>query len=177
MMRKANELFGKTIVAQASGERLTTVRDVILDRDARKVAALLVDGGGWFSSAKVVMWSNVISAGDVIIVQGADSITTVEQDSDLADLLSHPQRMTGTTLISAGGERIGTVGDLFINERGEVVGYEVKQGFISDLGGRKFLPADTVQTIGQDAIIAKDTVLTPLKEATRDGTRPDAANE
>ncbi len=176
-MRKANELFGKTIVAQASGERLATVRDVVLDRDARKVAALLVDGGGWFSSAKVVLWSNVISAGDVIIVPGADAITTVEQNSYLADLLRHPQRMTGTTLISTGGERIGTVGDLFINERGEVVGYEVKQGFMSDLAGRKFLPADTVETIGQDAIIAKDAVLTPLKEATRDGTGPGGSGE
>ncbi len=167
-MRKANELFGKTIVAQASGERLATVRDVILDRDAHKIAALLVDSGGWFSSAKVIPWSNVVSAGDVVIVDSPGSITTVEQDSELANLLQHPQRMTGTTLITEGGERIGTVGDLFINERGEVVGYEVKQGFISDLGGRKFLPAETVQTIGDDAIITKDAHLSSIKDATQE---------
>lgn len=177
MMRKTNELFGKVIVAQASGERLATVRDVILDRDGRKVVALLIDSGGWFSRAKVVLWKEVISAGDVIIVHGSDSITAVEQNSELTDLLHHTPRMTGTTLITEGGQQIGTVGDLFINERGEVVGYEVKQGFISDLGGRKFLPVDTVQAIGEDAIIAKDAPLSSVAEATREGSGPGARSE
>lgn len=167
-MRKANELFGKTIVAQSGGDRLATVRDVILDADARNVAALLVDSGGWFGKAKVVLWKDLISAGDVVIIPSADSITTVEQSSEVAALLDRPTRLTGTTLISENGERIGTVGDLFINDSGEVVGYEVKGGFISNLGGRKFLPVDDIQAIGKDAIIASDGAITSVKQAALD---------
>jgi uncharacterized protein YrrD len=164
-MRKANSLIGKELVNQATGEKLATVQDIILDNDAHQVVALLVDSGGWFRDARVVHWNAVVSIGDVVVVRGNTPIVVASSDPQLAFLIETKTPMTGTTIISDGGERIGTVGDLFINDAGAVVGYEISQGFISDLAGRKFLSAENIQAVGKDAIIAHPSDLMSVKEA------------
>lgn len=121
---------------------------------SRNVSALVVDSGGWFRDARVVPWSAIVSIGDVIIVQGDKPVMVASQSPALKQDLQHDARITGAPIVTDTGERIGTVGDLFINDRGNVVGYEVKQGFVSDLTGRKFLLADQVQSVGKDAVIA-----------------------
>jgi uncharacterized protein YrrD len=166
-MRKTKELIGKHIVNQATGEQLATVQDVILDNDARHVVAVLTDSGGWFRDAKVVLWNTVASVGDVIVVRGGTTEIMAGTDPELAYLLEAKTPMTGTTIISDGGERIGTVGDLFTDDAGNVVGYEVRQGLINDLSGRKFLPVDNVHAVGKDAIIADPADLRSVKQAQR----------
>jgi uncharacterized protein YrrD len=164
-MRKAKELVGKPIVNQATGEHLATVRDLIFDTDARHVAALLVDSGGWFRDARVILWESIASIGDIIMVRGEAPVVTASSTPKLSDELKQDIRISGMPIMSESGERIGTVGDLFINDAGEVVGYGINQGFINDLAGRKFLFVDHVQTIGRDAIIADGADLTSVKQA------------
>ena len=166
-MRKTKELIGKHIVNQATGEQLATVQDVILDNDARHVVAVLTDSGGWFRDAKVVLWNTVTSIGDVIVVRGGTTETVASTNPELAYLLEAKTPMTGTTIISDGGERIGTVGDLFMDDAGNVVGYEVRQGLINDLSGRKFLPVASIEAVGKDAIIANPADLQSVKQAQR----------
>lgn len=167
-MRKANELIGKSIVHQTTGENLATVRDLVFEPNARQVAALLVDSGGLFRDARVISWGAIASIGDVVMVTGDVPIQRAKDTPQVSDELRDDMQLTGTAIMTEQGERIGTVGDLFINDAGEVVGYEVRQGFISDLAGRKFLDVDHVKTVGRDAIIADAADLTSVKEAQRD---------
>lgn len=164
-MRKTKDLIGKGIVNQATGEQIATVTDIVLDNDARHVVALLTDSGGWFRDAKVVVWNTVNSIGDVIVVRGGTTEIIASSNPELAYLLEVKTPMTGTTIISHNGERIGTVGDLFIDDAGNVVGYEVRQGLINDLSGRKFLPVENVAAVGKDAIIATSAELPSVKQA------------
>ena len=164
-MRKAKELVGKPIVHQATGEQLATVRDLVFDADARNVAALLADSGGWFRDARVVCWDSIASIGDAIMVTGDAPVVAASSAPQLSDELKQDVRITGMPIMSDSGERIGTVGDLYIDDAGVVVGYEIKQGLINDLTGRKFLFADHVQTVGRDAIIADASDLTSVKQA------------
>jgi uncharacterized protein YrrD len=172
-MRKAKELVGKAIIHLSTGAKLATVHDLLFDNEARRIVALLT-GGGWWSNPQFVRWSSVVSFSDVVVVQGEAPLAVVADDPEVAELLKRGSPMTGTTIISDGGERIGTVGELFVDDRGNVVGYEVSQGFISDLSGRKFLPVEQIQTVGKDAVIATASELPSLREATR---APDVASE
>ena len=176
-MRKAQDLVGRDVISQTTGERLAMVRDVLFDNEAHQVVALLVDTGGWFSEAKVIQWQAVVSAGDVIVVSGATPVGLIKNDPVISELLQVERPMIGNTLISSGGEEIGSVGALFIDDAGRVVGYEVKQGFISDLGGRKFLPVGDVHAVGKDAIIADAAHLVALKDMERDDRAAQQATE
>lgn len=166
-MQKAKELIGKGVVHQATGERLATVYDLVFTPDTRNVSALVVDSGGWFRDARVIPWSAIASIGDVVMVQGDKPIIVASESAALQQDLQNNARITGTPIVTDTGERIGTIGDLFINERGNVIGYSVKQGFVSDLSGRKFLPVDQVQSVGKDAVIAGPAELQSLKQAVK----------
>ena len=161
-MLKAKDLIGKALIHQATGQQIATVHDVLLDNAGTAILAVLV-GGGWLSATRVVPWESVVKFSDVLLVDGADPIIDARSDPQIAAELKQSHPLTGTTLLSESGEQIATVGDLLINERGQVVGYQVRQGFINDLAGRKFLPIAYVQAIGKDAVIAKDTDLVSMK--------------
>jgi uncharacterized protein YrrD len=163
-MRKAKELIGKAIVHQTTGEHLATVRDLLFDNSGHHTAALLVDSGGWFRDARVIAWDRISTISDVIMVQGDNVIVRASEAPELAEQMKGDVRLTGLPVMSDGGERIGTVGDLFIDDAGTVVGYEVKQGFLS---GNRFLFADRVQTVGRDALIADPEGLSRVKDAQR----------
>lgn len=167
-MRKAKDLIGKSIVNQATGEQVASVRDILFDSSARHVAALVVDNGGWFRDARVVCWDSVASIGDVVMARGPSPVVIASEAPELKDELQGDVRVSGLPIMNEGGERIGTVGDLFIDDAGNVVGYEVSQGFVSDLTGRKFLYAADVQTIGRDAVIAHAAELKSVKRALED---------
>ena len=166
-MRKANELIGKTIVQQGSGDRIATVYDVVVDDEVRRVVALLIQTGGWLRDARVVPWTRITGIGDVILVGGDAPVIVKASDTEIADQVKQNVRISGTAIVTDGGERIGTVGDLFIDDDGRVLGYEVKQGLLS-LAGRKFLPVGEVQAIGQDAVIATTDRLPSVKEAQKE---------
>src|SRR5690242_11330428 len=103
-MQKINEIFGKEVINQTSGEKIATVHDVVLDRDLRQIVALLVRGGGLFSDTRVVRWNAVVSMGDVVVVR-AEPLPTLKEDAEVADLSEHANRITGTSVISDKGEQ------------------------------------------------------------------------
>lgn len=164
-MQKVNQLYGKDIIHQSTGNRIATVRDVVLDADSRHVVALLADEQNLLNTSYVLRWSAVAVVGDVIIINSVLPLVAVSEDQEVADLIGQTNRITGTTIISDGGQQIGTIGDLFIDDQGTIVGYEVKQGFFTDLRGRKFLPVNNVHTVGKDALIATEAELGTVKEA------------
>ncbi len=152
-MHTVNSLFGKPVIAQATGERIATIQDVVLDQPPTRVVALLIDVGGWLKSARVIRWEQVISLGDVLLVGSEPPYAMIGDDPELATLIKQAHQITGTTIITVDGTQIGTVADLSIDDRGQIIGYQIKQGFFQDLRGRTLLPVDQIQSIGNDAII------------------------
>ncbi len=155
-MYTVNSLFGKSVIAQDTGERIATIHDVVLDQPPTRVLAVVIDTGGWMKSARVIRWEQVVSLGDVLLVRGEPPYTKISDDPDLAALAKEAHQITGTTIMTVDGNQIGTVADLSIGTDGRITGYEVKQGFFQDLRGRSLLPAAQVHSVGADALIVDD---------------------
>jgi uncharacterized protein YrrD len=162
-MQRVNELFGKEVVSQTSGEKQGTVRDIVFDEDATNIVALLV--GGFIGRDRALRWTSVASVGDVVVLGGEGTLNKLGEDPEVADLHKKRQNITGTEIVTQEGEKIGEVRDLFVNERGQVGGYEVSRGLVSDMRGRKFLPIRNIRTIGKDTIIVSNPDLLPVEEA------------
>lgn len=162
-IQRVNELFGKDVVSQTSGEKQGTVQDIVLNEDASNIVALLV--GGFVGRGRAVRWTSVASVGDVVVLGGEETLHKLGEDSEVANLHKKKHRITGTDIVTQEGEKIGEVRDLFINERGQVGGYEVSRGMVSDMRGREFLPMENVRAIGKDTIIVSDPDLVPVEEA------------
>jgi sporulation protein YlmC with PRC-barrel domain len=164
-MQKINDLFGKRVVDLTTGDPVATVGDVVLSADGHRIVALIA-GGGAFSSGDehVIRWDCVRSIGEYVIVESATPFATVGDDAEVAELRKQAHKITGKTVISTTGEQIGTVGDMIFNDRGDVVGYTIRQGGGLLGGANGMLPAQQVQAVGKDAIIVATAELMPLTD-------------
>ena len=153
-MNKVNELYGKKVINQSNGEGVAAVRDVVLSPDAQRIVALVVGGGTFSSDEQVIRWDKIVSIGEYVIVQSVEPFSATGEDMEVADLRDQAHRITGKTVISNDGERMGTVGDMFFDERGTIAGYEIKQGGVFGNSANPILPARYVHSVGKDAVIA-----------------------
>ncbi len=154
-MKKARSLIGLNVVAQAGGEALGTVRDLIFDSNSSELLAAVLSEKDLFGlvQAQVVPWREVVSVGrDAIIVQSAASKIKAGSDERLSEVVQRETTLGGTRIMTTDGQSLGTLGDVFVDETtGRVTGYEISGGFISDtLRGKRFLPAVENVQVGKD---------------------------
>ncbi len=160
-MQKINDLFGKRVINQATGDSIATVRDVVLSSDARSIIALVIDGGR-SAPNQVVRWNAVVSIGEFVIVDGTRPFMVIDEDTEVTELRQSSEQITGKTIISATGEKVGVVGDILFDPRGQLVGYTLKQGMFNNSQEAQILPAEYIRAIGKDAIIAESADLRSL---------------
>ena len=69
--------------------------------------------------------------------------------------LSHQRSLEGSMLLSKGGDTLGLLKDVyFMEEMGTIVGYEITDGFFSEMKeGKQVIQSEKPPAIGKDAII------------------------
>ncbi|MDP9314227.1 MAG: PRC-barrel domain-containing protein [Chloroflexota bacterium] len=152
-MRKGSDLVGKPIVAFDTGEEFERVQDLLFDQHSNQLLGFLVDEGGWFSSARVLPLENVQTIGpDAIIVPSKTAIANATQVPAINRVLERNNVLKGTKIMTTDGRDLGTMADLYFDERtGAVEGYEVSGGIFADAyTGRSFVPAPQTLKIGED---------------------------
>jgi uncharacterized protein YrrD len=154
-MYKVNDLYGKKVINQATGEGVASVSDVVLSDDAQHIVALVAGGGTFSSDEQIIPWDRIVSIGDYVIAQSIEPMMDSGLHPEISSLREQAQRITGKTVISGSGERIGTVGDMFFAPNGTITGYEIKQGGMFGGKDTPILPARDIHSIGKDAIIAE----------------------
>jgi len=158
-MQSVNGLFGKEVVVRDTGEKQATVKNIVFGKDAKTIVALLI-GGGLFDGSRVVRWKSIVSLKDVVVVHGDAPFEKLKDEPEVENLHRHAHRITGTEVIHD-GEKIGAVADVFIDDAGFVVGYEVKEGMLSS---NKFLPVEDLESSGKDAIVARTSDLRSMRD-------------
>jgi uncharacterized protein YrrD len=160
-MQKVNELFGKRVIDMRSGNQIAAVRDVVLDGDMRRILALVIGDGRWGAKDRVLRWRELAAVGEFVIVDGEQALPALSEDAEVRGLREGAAKVTGKKVISASGEQIGIVDDIYYERSGAVLGYEIRRGMF---GGHPALRASDVRSVGKDAIIAESTSLVPREE-------------
>lgn len=166
-MRKGSDLIGKPIIAFDSGERLDNIQDLLFDQNSNQLLGFLVDEGGWFSTARVLPLENVQSIGqDAIIVPSKNTIVNATQVPAINRILERNNVLKGTRIMTTDGRDLGTMADLYFNERtGQVEGYEASGGVFADAyTGRSFVPAPDTIKIGEDVAFVPPETATSMEE-------------
>ena len=168
-MRKGKELLGLSLVGQADGKNLGTVKDLLFDHDTDQVLAFVIAEKDLFGliDALIVPWREVVSiAGDVVLVQNEKSRIHLRDDPQSRAMTQRETVLSGTQVLGQDGHKIGTLADMFIDETtGRVEGYEVSGGFFADtLRGKKFLPSPPGLTVGRDAAIVSPQAEARIEE-------------
>lgn len=168
-MRKGKSLLGLSVVGQSDGKHLGQVHDLFFDHDSDELLAFVLAEKDLFGliDAQIVPWREVRSiTGDVILVESAASKMPLKSEPRIREMAQRETVLSGTQVLSQEGQNLGTLADMVIDETtGQVLGYEVSNGFISDtLRGKKFVAAPPGLSIGSHAAIAPPATEAKLKQ-------------
>jgi len=165
-----SELIGNPILSTDFSKEIGKVSDILYNISDKKIIALVLDKGGWFSDAKVIMATNIESLGeDAIMVKSQDCIATVESDflnQKPSSLMIDGDEIKKLKIISQSGISHGKIDDLSVHPTGlEIIAAKASDGFFDNLTSQeKWFPISAILSIGQDAVIVSDSV-TPFIEA------------
>ncbi|XGV95698.1 MAG: PRC-barrel domain-containing protein [Leptolyngbya sp. BL-A-14] len=152
-MRKGSDVIGKVVVTYDTGERIERVRDLLFDQEGNQILGFLVQDKGMFRDARVIPLEEVLAIGaDAIVVGSHESVVKAHKHPEIKAILRHNNVLKGTKILTTDGLDLGTLVDLFFDNRsGAVTGYESSGGLFSDVySGRSFVPAPKTLKIGRD---------------------------
>lgn len=159
-MKLSSDLKELPIISIAQGEEFGTVKDLIVDPDAKAVVALVVADRTWYEGAKMISFADVDSIGDyAITTENTEALAELTSMPELIDLLKREIRVVGARVITRGGRFVGTVAEFSLDcETGAVLGLELSPDSKIPNHEAKVVPAASLVTIGRDVIIVNDEV-------------------
>ena len=162
-MRKGSDVIGKVVVTYDTGVKIERVQDLIFDQEHNQILGFLVQEKGAFRDAKVILLEEVLAIGaDAVVVTSKESVSSAHKHPEIKVILRHENVLKGTKILTTDGLDLGTLVDLFFDNRtGAVAGYESSGGLFSDAySGRSFVPAPKTLKIGRDvAFVPPETAV------------------
>lgn len=154
-MRRAFDVVGTKVIHVPTGELVGRVHDLLFNREGC-LQGLSLEKKYWFVKAPYIPISQILSIGeDVVTVNSLPSLNVdcIEQDWLY---LNHGQRkIKGVPVITSNGKQLGILEDVYFQEEmGTIIGYELSDGFFSDLmEGRRIIRKPNKLSIGKDAFV------------------------
>ncbi|MDF2440043.1 MAG: hypothetical protein JWN98_1027, partial [Abditibacteriota bacterium] len=161
-MRKGKSIEGLKVIGQADGTDLGTVKDVIFDHETVEVLAILISERELFGliDAQVVPWSEIKTIGpDAIMVRSRESVLRAGDDARIHAEMNGEDSLVGKAIHTTDGRNLGVFSDIYFEDNGTIVGYEVSGGLFADaVSGRRFMSVPENFTIGDDVALVPPSI-------------------
>ena len=165
-MYRLSEMIGKTVVSVDSGEKLGTISDALLEPGEVRLIGLVV-GHGMLGKEHVLPLEDVQTVGrDTVLARTHEHLIDPRDWRAREIQATRTSTLRGRPVVSGGGDRLGQVTDLLVDEHtGAFGGLEVET---RSLGGlrhhRSILPSSPTPRIGKDAIVVPDGLVSSAPE-------------
>jgi uncharacterized protein YrrD len=102
------------VLSRLDGQRLDSVRDIIISKDHTRIVALILDEGGLFSPATAVAIENVVSFGkDAVVITDSKTVTRVDHFPAVKEILDERETLIGKHVFTESGQQMGKVEDVY----------------------------------------------------------------
>jgi uncharacterized protein YrrD len=159
-VRRALEVIGVNVLNVQSGEIIGSVDDLLFDREGSLLGVIL-EKKHWFTKEPFLPLENITSIGeDLVTVQ--EDVQTQTNHVPLSGgametyrLVGGHKPIKGVPVITSNGKQIGILEDVYFQEEmGTIIGYELSDGFFSDLmEGRRMIKKPDKLLMGKDAFV------------------------
>lgn len=152
-MRTFSLVKGQPVFNRQNGTKIGEVCDLWIT-DTGVVKGLLIKNGSFFKQTAFLSIEKVSSFGsDGIMVDGSSQLEKLKIVPEYT--LAHHKSLVGKMLFSKEGDALGILEDVYFQEElGTIVGYEVTDGFFTDITeGKQVINTQMPPAIGKDAII------------------------
>lgn len=161
-MRLGKDIEDKPIVSVADGRILGRAKDVFVDANLSNLVGLFIGTEGVIRRrTKVIDSSNVVLFGiDVTLVKNS---TVIVNDQDLPEVKEwiRLKDLQGREVLTPGGTKLGSVGDVILDETGKIVGLHLSRIHVKGpLAEQGTIPRETIVNPNQeDGTIGVDLAL------------------
>jgi uncharacterized protein YrrD len=156
-LRNSREVLGLSVIHLETGKRIGTVCDLLFD-EGQRLRGLLLEDGGFLKRRRYLPIEHVASVGlDAVMANsGAKALPLDDRARAWTGIVSGEKHLRGRQVLLSNGCGLGQIENVyFLEEVGTLVGYELTDGFWSDLTeGRKMLKSEQPLIWGEDVLIA-----------------------
>ncbi|MDD4152745.1 MAG: PRC-barrel domain-containing protein, partial [bacterium] len=161
-MMRGKEITGLPVYDASEGQKLGSIKDIVVDIDSRKVEGFTVDTGGLFGPGhKVLPMDEIKNIGpDAVMVEDKTHAVLHDENREpkISKILAEGHTVYGKKILTRSGKELGTVSDIMVEtDSGIISGYEISGGVARDISrGRSVVPMTDDFTAGPAAIVVPD---------------------
>jgi sporulation protein YlmC with PRC-barrel domain len=158
-MRLGKDLLDKPIISVTDGRLLGKVKDIYLDRSLERIVGLYLGSEGIFSRKSMLVSRDRLTLLGIDAVLAADSDIVVEEtQATEVDQWLRRQDLLGREIDTTGGTKVGVIGDVIINDDGEVMGFKLARVHVEGPIAKKLAVAREVvaDTGAEDGVMTID---------------------
>ncbi len=155
-MRKSKRFISMPVVSLEEGQKIGTVKGLVVDPAAKKIVALIIEQKGWFKEQRFIPYHRIHSVGgDAITIEKTSGVERAARFPDIVRLLKEKVSVTGAKLVAENGTVLGYVDEYYIDTKtGTIAGLEFSGNFINGVvSGHTFIDIDFVRTLGREVVI------------------------
>lgn len=152
-----NDLRERTVFAVAEGLQLGRPADLLLDVDDHRLAYVVVATGAVPDTAVVASAEALapLTSSDSLALHGLASLELAYRDQQALGLLRRGVRLVDMAVVTDGGEELGAIHDVELDDKGAVVNYLVRRsGMGRMLRAHRVAPSE-VRSVGQVMTVAR----------------------
>jgi uncharacterized protein YrrD len=154
--RDANELMSMPVIATGEGRELGRVKDVLFDPAQHALLGLMIASAAPDDAVLFLDRARIKGIGqDAVTVDGEGDLEPFANAGRAREVVDSGIHLRGANVLTEGGDSIGKVDKVLVNEDGSVASYQVSKG-VFGFGSRKELPPTSVISIGEDAVIVSN---------------------
>ena len=130
-MLTGKELQNTWLISVTDGKKLGEIKDLYLDSGATQIAAVFLGREGMINRKSLVIDRAAIQLFgiDVWLITGSDKVSQLDDKSGLKELLFMDD-LRGREIETDGGSKIGTIGDVVLDEQARVLGFALGKNYI-----------------------------------------------
>lgn len=154
-MRKIQDVIGLPVLDVSSGKRVGIVRDIFFNQ-AGELMGVAVEAHALFTKHYYLSFEDIGAIGDDAVTVGSHRfLSQLYPNQQYYGFSSGKKAYRDLPIITTNGNELGYIKDVyFMEELGRIIGYEISDGFLSDVTeGRRTIQVPHKIMIGEDAII------------------------
>jgi len=130
-MLTGKELQNTWLISVTDGKKLGEIKDLYLDSGGTQVAAVFLGREGMINRKSLVIDRAAIQLFglDAWLVNGSDTVNQMDDKSGLKELVFMDD-LRGREIETDGGSKIGTIGDVVLDEQARVLGFTLGKNYI-----------------------------------------------
>ncbi len=159
-MYKLRNLLGLQVLEVETGTQIGEVQEVVLDIEGAIVLGIVITSANWFNDDRGIAFEDLFSIGrDAVMVRNKRAVREVASFLPQNNYY-HFYDLFEKQIFTETGLQLGVLVDIaFDDSTGEIKGYQLSDGIVSDLlYGRMVMPLPQVQVVGQEKLIVPESM-------------------